>query len=259
MQKKFDRINQITRILQERNGSTIRELSRELTVSENTIRRDLHYLEQANIISLFYGAAVYKGYNIPSGEIPEYQLLLEKAVSNTEKERIGKAATHLVSPGDTIIIDIGTTTEYLAKHIPQNCPITVLCFTSNVLFEIYKKNVNNLIMGGGYYHANTQLFESQEALGIIHKIRANKYFMSAAGISKELGVTCANQYEIDVKQASIDSSHQKILLADSKKFGQIKPSYFTSLEVIDVVITDSGINPEWVRIMEDMNITVQVV
>jgi DeoR family deoxyribose operon repressor len=259
MQRKFERISQITRIIQDRNGSTIRELSRELAVSENTIRRDLHNLEHSNIISLVHGAAIYKGSGIPNREVPEYQLLLEKAVSNTEKERIGKAAVRLVSPGDTIIIDVGTTTEYLAKYIPQNCSITVLCFTSNVLFEIYKKNVDNLIIGGGYYHANTQLFESQESLSIIRKIRANKYFMSAAGVSKELGVTCANQYEIGVKQASIESSYQKILLADSKKFGQIKPAYFTSLEVIDMVITDTGINPEWVKIMENIGITVQVV
>jgi DeoR family deoxyribose operon repressor len=93
-------------------------------------------------------------------------------------------------PEDTIIIDIGTTIEHLARHISPNCPLTVLCFTINILFEVYKKNVDNLIMGGGYYHTNTQLFKSQEAINLIHRIRGNKYFMSAVGVSGTLGLTC---------------------------------------------------------------------
>jgi DeoR family deoxyribose operon repressor len=258
MQNKVVRTNKIVSILRERNGSSIKELSRELTVSEMTIRRDLSQLQAANIVSLVHGAAIYKN-NAPVGvQEHNYHLVLEKAVKNPEKEQLGKAAARLVMPEDTIIIDIGTTTEHLARYIPQNCPITVLCFTINILFEVYKKNVDNLIMGGGYYHTNTQLFESQEAINLIHRIRANKYFMSAAGVSGTLGLTCMNQYEVGIKQACLESSLQKILLVDSSKFDQIKPSYFAPLEKIDTVITDSGISPEWVKIMEDLGITVQV-
>jgi DeoR family deoxyribose operon repressor len=224
-----------------------------------TIRRDLSQLQAANIVSLVHGAAIYRNDAQLDVQGNDYHLVLEKAVKNPEKEHIGKAAARLVKPGDTIIIDIGTTTEHLARYITPSCPITVLCFTINILFEIYKKNVDNLIMGGGYYHTNTQLFESQEAINLIHHIRANKYFMSAAGVSSELGLTCMNQYEIGIKQACIESSLQKILLVDSSKFDQIKPSYFASLEKINTVITDNGISPDWVKIMEDRGITVQIV
>ena len=186
-------------------------------------------------------------------------MILEKAVNNPEKERIGRAAARMLNHGDTIIIDIGTTTEHLARHIPQDYPIAVLCLTINILFEVYKKNVENLIMGGGYYHANTQLFESGETVNLVRQTRASKYFMSAAGVSREMGLTCINQYEVSIKQACIDSSLQKILLADSQKFSQVRPAYFAPLEKIDMVITDSGISPEWVKIMEDMGITIQVV
>ncbi|MCL1813894.1 MAG: DeoR/GlpR family DNA-binding transcription regulator [Treponema sp.] len=259
MQKKIERANQIARILRERNGTSIKELAEELAVSKMTIRRDLEELHQANIVSLVHGAAIYKGEGPPNGQARDYHLILEKAVNNPEKERIGKAAADLVKPGDTIIIDIGTTTEQLARNIPQNSPITVLCFTINVLFEIYKKNVQNLIMGGGYYHVDTQLFESPDSINFIRQTRASKFFISAAGVSSELGLTCINQYEVGVKQACIDSSLQKILLADSQKFGLIRPAFFTSLEKIDMVITDTEISSEWVKIMEDMGITVMMV
>jgi len=259
MSNKFERVGRIARILRERNGASIKELSQDLAVSEMTIRRDLSQMQQANIVSLVHGAAIYKSGSAQDGKEFDYQLILEKSVNNPEKERIGKAAAQLVKPGDTIIIDIGTTTEPVARYIPQNSPITVLCFTINALFEIYKKNVQNLIMSGGYYHADTQLFESPDSINFIRQTRANKFFMSAAGVSNELGLTCINQYEVAIKQACIDSSLQKILLADSKKFGQIKPAFFTTLDKIDMVITDSGISPEWIKTMEDMGIAVQVV
>ena len=259
MQRKIERTNKIAKILRERNGTSIKELSRELEVSEMTIRRDLEQLHQANIVSLVHGAAIYKGETQSNGQSGNYHLILEKAVNNPEKERIGKAAAQLIKPGDTIIIDIGTTTEHLARFIPQNSPITVLCFTINILFEVYKKNVQKLMMGGGYYHVDTQLFESQDTINFIRQTRASKYFMSAAGVSGELGLTCMNQYEVGIKQTCIDSSLQKILLADSKKFGQIRPAYFTTFEKIDMVITDSGISQEWCKIMNNMGITLQIV
>jgi DeoR family deoxyribose operon repressor len=254
MRKKIERSNQIAMLLRQRNGTTIRELSKELGVSEMTIRRDLEELQQTNIVSLVHGAAIYKGDVSLDTKKSDYHLLLEKAVNNPEKERIGKAAAHEVKPGDTIIIDIGTTTEHLARNIPQNSPITVLCFTINILFEVYKKNVQHLIMGGGYYHADTQLFESPDSINFIRQTRASKFFISAAGVSSELGLTCINQYEVGVKQACIDSSLQKILLADSKKFGVIRPAFFTTLKKIDTIITDNGISDEWVKIIEDMGI-----
>jgi DeoR family transcriptional regulator, deoxyribose operon repressor len=259
MLKRIERSNQIATLIRQRNGTTIKELSQELGVSEMTIRRDLEELQQANIISLVHGAAIYKGDPSLNTRISDYHLLLEKAVSNPEKERIGKAAANEVKPGDTIFIDIGTTTEYLAMNIPQNSPITVLCFTINTLFEVYQKNVQHLIMGGGYYHPDTQLFESADAVNFIRQTRASKFFLSAAGVSKEMGLTCINQYEVGVKQACIDSSLKKILLTDSRKFGVVRSAFFTPLDKIDIIITDDGITDEWVKVIEDMGITLRVV
>lgn len=259
MKRKLERTSKIVNILRVRNGASIRDIARELAVSEMTIRRDLEQLQYANIISLVHGAAIFKGIPQSDGKQFDYQLVLEKSINNPEKERIGKAASKLIEPGDTVIIDIGTTTEHLARHIPNEFSVTVVCFTINILFEMYKKNIKNLIMGGGYYHADTQLFESLESLNLIRQTRANKFFMSAAGISNELGLTCINQYEVGIKQASIDSSLRRILLADSKKFGQIRPAYFSPLEKIDMIITDKGISQDWIKIFEDRGIEVQAV
>ncbi|MDR1319059.1 MAG: DeoR/GlpR family DNA-binding transcription regulator [Treponema sp.] len=256
MPNKLERTGKLVNILQNRNGASIKELAGELAVSEMTVRRDLAQLRLDNIISLVHGAAIFKSPGNGNFGQNDYYLSLEKTVNNSEKDRIGREAARMVEPGDTIIIDIGTTTELVSKYIPPVHPITVLCFTMNALLELHKKKVENLIVGGGYYHPNTQLFESAETIALIQRTRATKYFLSAAGVSGEFGLTCANQYEINVKQACIASSLKKILLADSKKFDQIRPAYFAPLDIVDTVITDSGIDPGWVHFMEDMSIKV---
>jgi DeoR family deoxyribose operon repressor len=249
MYNKLGRINQIIDVLRERNGASIRDLAREFTVSEMTIRRDLERLRQDNVISLVHGAAIYKSYNLD----------LEKGVNISEKERIGKAAARRIQPDDTVIIDIGTTTEHLARYIPQNYSINVLCFTMNSLAEIYKKNIKGFIIGGGSFHPDTQLFESPETIELIRRTRATKFFVSTAGINRKLELTTVNFYEVGVKQTCIQHADQKFLLADSTKFDKVKPAYFARLSDIHVVITDSGIREEWVRILEDMGIEVEIV
>jgi DeoR family deoxyribose operon repressor len=254
---KIDRIKQLISLLRDKNGASIKELSGALGVSEMTIRRDLDQLRQDNVISLVHGAAIFKAE--PKTTNDSYTLSLQKMANSDQKERIGKAAAHLVSPGDTIIIDIGTTTETLAKNLPVDSQITVICFTMNALKEVQKKRVETLIMGGGYYHPDTQLFEALETLSFLKRMRASKYFMSAAGVSLELGLTCANQYEVEIKQTCINSSFKKILLVDSTKFSKLRPAYFASLRDIDMIITDDGLSKDWLKILHDMSITVQVV
>lgn len=256
MLKKLERTGRLVSILRDRNGASIRELAQELGVTEMTIRRDLAQLRQDNIVSLVHGAAIFKSEPGANLQGEDYHLSLEQTVSIKEKERIGREAARMVESGDTIIIDIGTTTEFMARHISPAHPATVLCFTMNVLLELHKKKIENLIIGGGYYHSNTQFFESSETISFIRQIRASKYFLSAAGVSRELGLTCANQYEVNVKQACIASSLKKILLVDSKKFDQVKPAYFASLDILDTVISDSGLSPDWVQFLEDRSIKV---
>lgn len=257
MKKRDVRINHMISILRNLNGASVKDLSKMLDVSEMTVRRDLNTLQANNIISWVHGAAIIN----PEQEQPDqaYHVLHEKVVRGQEKERIGRAAARMIDPGDVIIVDIGTTAEKLARYIPMNFPITVLCFTMNVLTEVHKKNVNELIFGGGYYHYNTQLFESDQSIHLVSKVRANKYFMTAAGINEQLGITCANQHEIATKTACMQSSLQKILMADSTKFDLVKPAYFSRLDQIDKIITDSGISKDWIKLLQELGIELEIV
>ena len=249
MNKQKQRTVELLDSLKKENFLSIRQLSIQLDVSEMTIRRDLQQLERNHLIKLLPGGAILNG-NTSVEQEPSYSLITEHCLHPEAKMKIGKKAAELVEPNDLIIIDSGTTTEYLSRFIPNEMPLTILCYTLNILFEIYKRKSCKIIFAGGYYHDNTMMFESSEGIQLINKTRAQKSFLGATGVSDKLGVTCSNPTEPSVKRAVIGSSLQKILMIDSTKFGLVRPCYFADLSEFDTVITDNGIPSEYVAILE---------
>lgn len=118
-----------------------------------------------------------------------------------KKNRIGKFAVSLISPGDILIIDNGTTTGEMSKYIPENMGLTILCYNYYILSQLVQKNDVSIIFPGGYYHPKDQMFESPEANNLIKSHRATKLFLSASGVHEKLGITCAHNYEVLTKKS----------------------------------------------------------
>ena len=239
--------------------ANIKDLSKRLEVSEMTVRRDLRELSKENIVTLISGGAVLKRNSPVDTNEEKYLIQTAESLMLEEKIKISRKAASLVDPNDVIIIDTGSTTENLPKFIPENIPLTVICYTLNILFNVYENKNWKLVFPGGYFHNNTLMFESPEGIEVIKRIRANKAFISAAGVSEKLGVTCATSYEKETKQAVIESSDSKILMVDSTKFGKIKISHFANLTDFDIVITDSGISKEWKEIIKNSGVKLYIV
>ncbi|AOR22832.1 DeoR/GlpR family DNA-binding transcription regulator [Clostridium taeniosporum] len=256
MNKKLQRANKIIEILKEKNGASVKELASTLGVSEMTIRRDLNILKSNNIVSNVYGATIYNPLNNIDKLNANYDLTDEIVKRENEKIKIGKAAAKLIKNDDIIIIDAGTTTEKLAKNISDDVELTALFYSINILMALRNKKNIELIFSGGYFHENTQMFESPEGISLIENIRATKVFVSAAGVHEDLGVTCSNNYEVATKRTIINSSVEKILLVDSDKFDSVKSSYFSDLQEFNIVVTDQGIPENWKILLKDMGIKV---
>lgn len=261
MGKKFERMNELIKILKESHGASAKELCVKFNVSEMTIRRDLELLISQNLVINQYGAFFYNSENNKSTDTLDDKYALNKAItSNIEaKQRIGGFAASLVNEDDILIIDTGSTTEFLARSLQDSLKATVLCYNRNILNYLVDKSNISIIFAGGYYHANTEMFESMEGLSLINHTRANKIFISAAGVHESLGVTCANNYEIATKQAIFKSGVEKILLIDSSKFSIVKSSYFANIEDFDMIITDTAISNKWVEMINSKSIKLYIV
>lgn len=261
MERQNARLGKIFNTIKLANAATIRELAGMLKVSEMTVRRDLSLLAKDNLVKLIHGGAVLNPTASMANEGPSsrYSLSDEGAHRRTEKMKIGEKAASLIEPNDIIIIDAGSTTEHVAKYIPDDLPLTVLCYTLNTLLEVYRKGACRIIFAGGYFHENTQMFESKEGLRLISNTRATKSFVAAFGVNKDLGVTTPNHYEMETKRAIMKSSLSKILLVDSSKFGQISSTYFADINEFDTIITDSQIPAEYERFIRESGATLHIV
>ena len=259
MDSKFDRLATIAQTLKVKKASTIRELATTLEVSEMTVRRDLAILAERNVVKLMHGGAVYNQDNPEKaeGEPSRYHLDREEDLFAEQKRRIAEKAAALIAPKDVVIIDSGSTTESMSAFIPGD--VTIICYALNILYEVYDKKDCRLIFGGGYYHENTMMFESAQAVDLIRKNRANKAFLSARGLSEKLGITTADHYEIEVKRAALESSQERILLVDSSKMGKVRSAYYADLSDFDTIVTDSGISEEYAAMIRSHGITLHIV
>ncbi len=157
------------------------------------------------------------------------------------------------------MIDTGSTTDCLARCLPENMNLTVFCYNYNILSQLINKKGVDIIFSGGYFYPNDQLFVSDQGIDLVKKTRANKLFMSASGIHETLGVTCSPGYEVPIKRAALDSALTKILLADSSKFSKICPAYFAQISEIDAVVTDDGLSAQWRELLEQLDIEIHFV
>lgn len=248
--KKLQRQNKLIDIIKKQGRLPIKTLSSMLDVSEMTIRRDLESLTDLTVQADLTGDEAGNA---------EYSLIQALEKANAQKDRIGKFAASLIQPDDVIIIDTGSTTARILPHIPTNDNLTVLCYNTNVLLELRNKPGIRILFAGGVYHHNTEMFESPEGIQFIKRTRANKVFLSAAGVHRELGITCANSHEVPTKNAIIRSSSEKILVVDSSKFGQLRSAYFCELSDISMVVTDAGITADWQEYLTAKGIVLHIV
>lgn len=262
---------------------SIAELAEIFSVSQMTIRRDLQYIEKnelggrekktsggrelsGNTAPAFPGTvsaslASYLSGTGDSGQIPrqEYTYDYEEVHCVEEKKRINAFAVSLLRPGDVIVLDSGTTAGMMPEMIPDDLPLTVICYSYYIVSKLCDKPNIRLILAGGYYHRNTRIFSSEEGIRFIKQLRAQKAFLCASGIHADMGLTCTDQYIGDLKKAAISMSLEKILITDSTKFGKVDPGFFAAIEDMDRIITDSGISEEWTDLIRAKRIQLDIV
>ncbi|NQT60177.1 MAG: DeoR/GlpR transcriptional regulator [Bacteroidetes bacterium] len=256
--KKSERHSYILNLLKLHTFSNVQELSQDLDVSHMTVRRDLDELADLDKVKILHGSVILNPVMAGTPNERPYSIITEESVHIAEKQKIGILAASCVEPGDTIIIDYGSTAEYFAKNLPTDIPLTILSYSLNIVSDIASRENCTLIFTGGLFHKNTLSFESPEGLEMIKNFRANKAFVTASGIDHKFGATCSNYYERPTKKALMQSSLKKILLVDSSKFGLIRSDYFADLNEFDEIITDKGIPEEYKEIIKSLGITLKI-
>lgn len=228
-------------------------LANKFATSTETIRRDLREMEKSGLLTRTHGGAVLARNKYSDGY--EYPLLVRGVQKYEEKQLICRATIPLLEDGDTIFLDNSSTTMHLLKYIPSNIKITVLTNSIQVMLEAGKLNNSNLIVisVGGIFNVKNYSLTGVLSKNYAQNFYPDKAIMSCRGISKKSGMTDASIYEIEVKRIMIEHSKEFILMADYTKFGLTGAIYLGGLDEIDLVVTDSKVDREILKVFDDYN------
>lgn len=210
----------------------IHELSSELNVTRETVRKDLTELEQEGYVKKIYGGAVF------NQSINETAYEKRMHVNNLVKSQISQFAASLVKPGDTIYLDYGTTTYMLAKELKNRENITVVTNTLPIVNELIRNKEISLIIPGGVARHNEDSLLGPFAVNNMKKLFVDIGFFGIAGISEQGGMTNFHMGENDVSRTMIFHSKKSIILADHSKFGKSALYKTAEFNEINLIITD---------------------
>jgi DeoR family transcriptional regulator of aga operon len=251
-----DRRRKIIQKLSEQNQVYVLELSKEFEVSEVTIRNDLQHLEEKKLLIRARGGAIRVDQSVSFD-----QHLGEKHKLNlNEKSRIGEAAAKLIHDSDTVLIDSGTTTLEIVKHLNTELK-NVTCITNalNIANQLTHYQNINLIMPGGILRKNSLSLIGPLAEKNLANFYVDKAFIGVDGFDTTKGISTPNLEESHLNQLMIDIAKEVIVVTDSSKFLRRSLAFICKLDKIDIVITDPGIADVDKKRLEDSGIKVIVV
>lgn len=208
-----------------------KDLSRQLNLSEDTIRRDLRELASDGLLQRVHGGA------LPASPALA-DLATRRKVSVDDKTAIAKAAAAMICPGQIVFLDGGTTTVAVAKALPAGLQATIVTHSPDIVIALldHPSIAIELIGGRIYRHSNVAI--GATAIEGITAIRPDIYFMGVTGVHREHGLTTGDREEAAVKRAILKQAAETLVLASREKIGAVSAYHVASLAEIDGVIVD---------------------
>ena len=233
------RQSEILLFIKEKGTATIGEIAREYAVSDMTVRRVLHRLADAGLVIRTPGGAMVA----PSGSM-ERTFLERSEKMASAKDAVGRAAAALVREGDTVVLDSGTTTRYIARHLRPRGNIVVITTSLAVLDELAGCPGIEVRLTGGTYRRSSHDLSGIAVEEALNGVFADRVFFGAAALSFQKGVM---NYDREMPKAFLRAGRQRVLAIDSSKVGVEAVYRMCPIEDCDLVITDSGIKPEHLK------------
>lgn len=234
-QQRYDRI--LSKI--EQNGSvTVNEIAAELSVSIETVRRDLMMLETHGKLKRVFGGAVAPDH---PKQLPSLEHRLD---SNTEnKLELSRYAASFIDEGDIIAIDSGSTVIELSKVLLKTFSDLTIITCSNTVFNILKEKFKVILIGGEYVKAD-DCFGGTLTESFLKMFHFTKAFISPSGISVKNGLETFLAETMALERIFISNADKTFVLTDSEKFGARATYKMCDLDPEFIYVTDGNISDE---------------
>ena len=225
-----ERQRRIEEMLREQGRVEVLELARLLQVSEHTVRRDLLALQEQGLLQRTHGGAV-------SLDTQRLGLGARSAVLADAKAALGRAAAALVEPGQTVVLDAGSTPLAMARALTVR-PLTVITSSLDVaaLFAD-DRQVEIVLTGGTWQHANRAMW-GPAALATLANCRTDWAVPGACAIDARLGVSAPFEADAALKRAMVACARRTLILADHSKLDNASPFHVADWSQVHLLLID---------------------
>ncbi|MBC2579443.1 DeoR/GlpR family DNA-binding transcription regulator [Clostridium sp. DJ247] len=235
-----ERQEEILKLIKEHKNIKTSQLMEMFNVSNETIRRDLDYLEQQGCLKKVYGGAILTKKLSWEPPLNERTLIKRK-----EKLAIARECAKIINDDEIIFIDSGTTPLEVVKNLKNKRNLTIFTISLPVAnFVINELDAKCIILGGEVRKKEQSLNGPITEL-ILNNLHFDKAILSAGGIDSKIGLTDYDLNDVSVKKKVVHSVDETIVVADSSKFGVKALAQVAALNELSVIITDENIDKEW--------------
>jgi DeoR family transcriptional regulator, fructose operon transcriptional repressor len=235
-----------------RQGSVdVADLAQRYGVTTETIRRDLSDMQGRQMLRRVHGGAV------PVERMNHEPLVAARDVVNAEEKlRIATKAVEEVPERGSVIIDSGSTGQRLAEVFPVERDVHVVTNSLSIALTLSRRGLRDLTVLGGTVRTKRLAMVDDTTPAELQHMAIDVLFMSCDGLSFQHGLTTPYREEHVIKRAMMERAHRVVALVDQSKFGNMQMFSFAKFDEIDVLVTDTRVDPEAVDILTSHGIVV---
>ncbi|WP_129600502.1 DeoR/GlpR family DNA-binding transcription regulator [Anaerophilus nitritogenes] len=249
-----ERRNYIIKHLKENKTAVVEDLASILDTSPMTIRRDLKYLEENNLITRTHGGAIL--HDMLTEEVPYGKKTSEHM---EEKKRIAQYAASLIKEGHTVILDAGTTNMEIAKKIKEIKNLKVITPDLVIALFLSKFSQIQVFCTGGLIQGSTGACLGPNTKDFLEQVYADIAFLGTSSADVKEGLTTPSIEKARIKKQMMKVAEETILVTDHWKFGKKSFAKISSLESLSQIITDEGLDEKIVNKIGQLGVEVKLV
>ena len=237
------RRQQIITLIREHGSVRVAPLANRFGVSMQTIRKDFGFLEARGVMKRSHGGGMRAG---AVAALVEPGVGTDRSIHIKEKVRIGQFAAGMIKPGDAIVLDSGTTTLQIARHILNRDDLTVITNDLDILGVLAQEKRLNVVLLGGILRRKSGTFYGAQTLDTVDGLRVDKLFLGVGGFDIGCGVTTHHESDAVLNRRMVEAASQVIVVTDRSKFGRTCLYRVIDMNKIHDLVVDGGV-PDDIR------------
>ena len=226
---------QLLEEVRQRQSATVEQLADTLGVTLQTVRRDVQRLAEQGLVMRFHG-----GVRMPNSTVENLAHTQRETLHAEGKARIARAVAAQVPHGCSLILNIGTTTEAIARALLHHRGLRVLTNNLNVAAILSGNPDCEVIVAGGVVRPRDRGIVGEAAVDFIRQFRVDIALIGISGIEPDGSLRDYDMREVKVAQTIIEHAREVWLAADHSKFNRPAMVQLATLEQIDRLFTDAA-------------------